>query len=52
MEMVDIMLAALSILLVVKYLDTQVGCNEVIALFCRDSSLGFVAVLQIQSLPL
>ena len=50
--MADIMLAAVSIWLVVKYFDAQVGYSEVIALFCRGSPLGFVAVLQIQSLLL
>ena len=50
LQIIDIMLAAVSIWLVVKYFDDQVGCSEVIALFCRGSSLGFVAVRQIQSL--
>ena len=49
-QIVDIMLAAVSLWLVVKYFDAQVGYSEAIPLFCRDSPLGFVAVLQIQSL--
>ena len=52
LQIVDIMLAAVSIWLVVKYFDAHVGYNEVIALFCRGSPLGFVTLLQIQSLPL
>ena len=52
LEIVDIMLAAVSMWLVVKYFDAHVGYREVIALFCRGSPLGFVAVLQIQNLPL
>ena len=52
LQIVDIMLAAVSIWPVVKYFDAHVRYNEVLALFCRGSPLGFVAVLQIKSLPL
>ena len=48
-QIVAIMSTAVSIWLVVRYFDDQVGYSEVIALFCRGSPLGFVAVSQIQS---
>ena len=52
LQIVDIMLAAVSVWLVVKYFDAQVRYSKVIALFCRSSPLGFVAVIQFQSLLL
>ena len=52
MQIVDIMLAAVSIWLEVKYFDAQVGYSEVIALFCSGCPLGFDAALQIQGLLL
>ena len=47
LQIVYIMLAVVSIWLLVKYSDAQVGYKEVIALFCRGSPVGFAAVLQI-----
>ena len=52
LQIIDIMLAAVSVWLMVTYFDTQIAHNEVIALFRRSPPLGFVAVLQIQSFAL
>ena len=50
--MIGIMLAAVSIWLMAKCFDAQIGYSEAVALICRTSPLGFVAGLQIQSLPM
>ena len=52
LQIVDIMLPAVSIGHAVKYFDIQAGYDEVIARFCRGSPLGFAALIKIQSLPL
>ena len=52
LQIIDIVLAAVSLWLVVKHFGTQIRYSEVIALFRRSRPLGFVAVLEIHNLAL